>query len=404
MKLTPLHLFYFSAFLKSQMFLLPVLYLFYLENGLTTADYFLFQGIIVLINVFLQIPAGFIGDKISRKYIVLISYTLFLGRIFLWFFLKGPWVVFAGEILYAVSKALFDTVESPYLYDMLKEKGKTHKMVKGYSKLNFALSLGTAIAALTGAWLYDTVGLKILLGTEFIFITASILMAFKLPYIQPEESQDKISVGQKFLSAFKNCITILKQTDNRYFIFYSGLLVSFSHFFFWSFQPIMKTALVPIGLFGVVMFINNMMRSFCSLLTDKLMRYISLIQLGKIAFVLNVIGLFGCFVFQKVVLTHWIVCLVFILYLCVCIVLQLMFTIAHISRLQQIATSKIRTQIAATNMMIARLFTAICLIIPKYLTEMFPLMTLYAIYGFLFFAIGFYLIQKLKSQEQLSLQ
>ena len=166
----------------------------------------------------------------------------------------------------------------------------------------------------------------------------------------------------------------------------------------------MKTALVPIGLFGVVMFINNMMRSFCSLLTDKLMRYISLIQLGKIAFVLNVIGLFGCFVFQKVVLTHWIVCLVFILYLCVCIVLQLMFTIAHISRLQQIATSKIRTQVAATNMMIARLFTAICLIIPKYLTEMFPLMTLYAIYGFLFFAIGFYLIQKLKSQEQLSLQ
>ena len=116
----PLSLFYLSAFLKSQMFLLPVLYLFYLENGLTTADYFLFQGIIVLVNVFLQIPAGFFGDRISRKYIVLISYSLFLGRIFCWAFWKGPWIVFLGEFLYTVSKALFDTVESPYLYDMLK--------------------------------------------------------------------------------------------------------------------------------------------------------------------------------------------------------------------------------------------------------------------------------------------
>ena len=72
MRFQPLQLFYLSAFLKSQMFLLPVLYLFYLDNGLTTADYFLFQGLIILINVFLQVPAGFIGDKISRKYIILI--------------------------------------------------------------------------------------------------------------------------------------------------------------------------------------------------------------------------------------------------------------------------------------------------------------------------------------------
>ena len=166
----------------------------------------------------------------------------------------------------------------------------------------------------------------------------------------------------------------------------------------------MKTALVPTGLFGVVLFTNNMMRSFCSLLTNKLMKFISLITLGKLVFALNVIGLLGGFVFQKVLYAYWPICLLFIFYLCVCIVLQLMFTIAHISRLQHAAEPDIRTQVAATNMMIARLFTAICLIIPKYLTELFSLMTLYVIYSVLFFTIGFTLLRQLPTKGKLSVQ
>ena len=72
-----------------------------------------------------------------------------------------------------------------------------------------------------------------------------------------------------------------------------------------------------------------------------------------------------------------------------------MFTIAQISRLQQVAEPEIRTQIAATNMMIARFCVAVLLIIPKYLTELFPLMTLYLIYGILFIGAGWFLSRRL---------
>ncbi|MBR6412427.1 MAG: MFS transporter [Alphaproteobacteria bacterium] len=387
-----LNLFYFSAFLKSQMFLLPVLFLFYQENGLSMADYFLFQGIIVLVNVMLQIPAGFVGDKIPRKYILLISYTLFLGRIFCWFFWKGMGIVLIGELLYALSKALFDTVESPILYDILSQEQKRNKMVRAYSKLNFALSLGTGIAALCGAWLYETVGLKVLLGGEFILITIAILMATQLPFILPEKCQGiyKESLG----NMIKNSISILKEPNNNSCILYSGLLVAFSHFFFWSFQPMMKLAVVPIALFGVVMFVNNMMRSFGSLLTDTLLKYIRLKVLGRIVFIMNTAGLLCGFVFQKGIIAHWEICLVFVFYLCVCITLQLMFTIAQISRLQQVSEPHLRTQTAAVNMLIARLCTAILLIIPKYLTSLFSLMTLYLVYGLLFVWLGWFLYRR----------
>ena len=270
MRITSLFLFNLSAFLKSQMFLLPVLYLFYLSNGLTQADYFLFQGLIVLMNVFLQIPAGYIGDKVSRRTIIIFSYIFFLGRIFLWYFFKGYWIVLFGELFYAVSKALFDAVESPYIYDVLLRHKKTHKMVRAYSKLNFALSAGTGIAALIGAWLYQTVGLQVLLITEFIFISAAILMAFKLPDIKTIRSRT-ISLKSSVLELGRTMLSVFQKNSYRFFILYSALLVACSHFFFWSFQPLMNAALVPVALFGVVMFVNNAMRSLCSLWTDKIL-------------------------------------------------------------------------------------------------------------------------------------
>ena len=398
---SPLNLFYFSAFLKSQMFLLPVLYLFYLENGLTMADYFLFQGIIVLINVILQLFAGFIGDRIARKKILLVSYALFLGRIFCWFFWKGAFIVLLGEILYALSKALFDTIESPILYDMLAKEQKQEKMVGAYSKLNFVLSLGTAIAALSGAWLYEKIGLQILLLSEFIFISCAIFMAFKLPCIKPDKSveirTDKPRTPIREIIA--NSLAVLKNKAEGPYIVYSGLMVGCSHFFFWSFQPMMKLAAVPVALFGIVMFVNNMMRSFGSLLTNKLLKFICLERLGKIVLIGNIAGLIGGFVFQKWITAFWGVCLFFIFYLCICIVLQLMFTIAQISRLQRIVKPEIRTQAAATNMLVARFCAAVLLIIPKYLTNLFSLMTLYLIYGGVFIVLGYILFKQLERKK-----
>ena len=389
---TPLSLFYMTAFLKSQMFLLPVLYLFYLSNGLTTADYFLFQGLIVLMNVLLQIPAGAVGDWISRKKIVLISYTLFLGRIVCWLFWSGPWIVFIGEFLYAISKALFDTVESPYLYDLLKQRHKEHKMVQAYSKLNFALSMGTGLAALVGAWFYKTMGLQILLGTEFVLITMALLMAVRLPAGRLQKSHPAFP-RLAFATALKTSFKILKEKQYQALILYSGMTVAVSHFFFWSFQPIMKAAAVPVALFGVVMCVNNMMRSFGSLLTARLLEHISLFRLGQIVFGMIVFGLCaGSVVFT--ISKGYACSLIFIFYLCCCIVGQLMFTIGHISRLQKIAVPEIRTQIAATNMMVARLCAAVVLILPKYLTLQLPLPTLYMIYGLLFLCVGGLLLRR----------
>lgn len=393
-----LFLFQVSAFFKSQMFLLPVLYLFYLSNGLTAADYFLFQGIVILINVLLQIPMGYLGDRLSRKGLVLFSYLLFLGRIGLWFCFQGGAVVLAGELLGAVSKAIFDAVEAPYVHDLVKQGKRTGRMVNAYAGLNAALSAGTGLAALAGAWLYESGGFQILLATEFICVSVAVGLALRLPDVSKRQDvgirlwSGSVSARRLIRNLIRPFRMVLKDRRYRSFIIYSAIAVACSHFFFWSFQPLMTAAEVPVVLFGAVVFGNNLMRFIGSLGAGWVMKRLSLKNVAIFSFGMNTIGLLGVFGISRLGYVSSGGCLGVIFYLCCCITCQLIFTIAQISRLQETVPTVIRTRAAAGNMMIARLFAATVLIIPKYGVDMVSLPTLFGVYGILFTGVGGFIL------------
>lgn len=66
-KINPLNRLDLACFLRSQLYLAPVLLLFYQQNGLTIADFVLFQGIFQLTGILFEIPCGYIADVISKK-------------------------------------------------------------------------------------------------------------------------------------------------------------------------------------------------------------------------------------------------------------------------------------------------------------------------------------------------
>lgn len=385
-KFSDLTIFNVSAFLKAQVLLLPVLYLFYLSNGLSWSDYFLFQGIAVLINVILQLPIGLLGNYVPRKWLIFSSYFLYLGRIILWLFFHGYIIVLLGEVFAAISKSLFDAVESPYIYDILKDRNCEDKMLKSYSKFNFAISCGTAIASIIGTWLYSHAGLQVLLSCEFLIISGAILLALKLPVTE--------SNSKNHYSLIKFCAATKYIFKHNYYvapILYSGLLVSFSHFFFWSFQPLMKEAFVPVMFFGVVVFVNNVIRAGGSLYTSSIMKRVSLDNLGLASFMFNLFALVLLVKFFEIRALYYL-CLAYILFLCICIALQLMFTIATTSYLQQKTSSRLRGYIASITMFVARFGIAAILILPKYLSDGFSLIKIYNMYAYVFLVLGLILL------------
>lgn len=432
----PLSMYNVAAFLRSQLFLLPVLLFFYQENGLSVGDFYLIQGLIVFFAFLFEIPAGYLGDIFPRKYILITAYSLFLCRLFLWIFFRGFEVILIGEFFYACSKACFDSVSSSFIYDILKKNNEEEKMVTAYSNFNASMYIGTGIAALLGAGLYEKLGSGVLLVSEFVIYSAAVLLLSFLPNAHKPVKGAVLGIKERMKKFWVAVRYILKSKKYRYLVLFSGFMVGVSHFFFWSFQPLMKNSginpkmsltdladsiswdarvfgesvwdfllaldwLDYIKVMGVVIFINNLIRSSFSYFAAVVAKRISLFILGNISFVMEVIGCGLSFVLMKLGHISPAQCLMFIIFLCVCIGLQLMFTIAHISRLHRLINPKIRSLSSSVNMMTGRLLTSVMLMAPKFLlkheagTGGVRVIDIFWIYALVFIPVGCYFMYKI---------
>ena len=124
-----------SILCRSQL-LLPILFLFYQQSGLTAGDFFLFEGISSFISLLLLIPSGYIADFFSKKYILLLSFLLLLIKSFLWIFFHGYFIILLGTILNNVSKSLYFAAADSYIYEYLSYNKREKEMLNKYYEIN----------------------------------------------------------------------------------------------------------------------------------------------------------------------------------------------------------------------------------------------------------------------------
>ena len=158
-----------------------------------------------------------------------------------------------------------------------------------------------------------------------------------------------------------------------------------------------------IKVMGVVIFINNVIRSSFSYFAAGVARKISLFTLGIVAFTLEICGFLLSFILMKLSIISPGQCFLFIIFLCVCIGVQLMFTISHISRIHRLINPKIRSLSSSVNMMTGRLLTALMLMAPKFLLKHetsssvigVRVIDVFWIYALIFVPIGCFLLFKI---------
>ncbi len=401
-----LKIFNWSTFLQTQIFMLPVLLLFYQQNGLSVGDYFLFQGIFSITALLFEVPAGYIGDIFPRKNILILSYGLFLCRLVLWFFFAhyGYWIILAGEILYSASKSFYSGVADGYVYDYLKAGGKSSEMLKQYGRLNCFMASGAAISALLGAYFYQHLsawsmascgkdyGFLILILIEIVYNTAAIALLFFLPKVPSAKKKIK-SVFEKYKDLFRITKNALTNPDIKYHMFYSGLLAGTTMVFVWSFQPLMKSALVPVGLFGVIYFINHLFRALASYFLPETMKYFSLPLFGSLTFVMFIISFLIAMELAHLENPPLWLSLTLLTFICLTIGFQLTVTLASVSRLHMLVGSDIRSTVASVNNMIGRFIAGLFLILFKFLLDGVSIQTSFLIY-LCVFMLGLYPLLK----------
>ena len=355
-----------SVFLKSHIFLLPVLYLFYSASGITLGDFFLLQGLSALTCLLLDVPMGYIADRVSKKKILIFSGLVLILRFVLLYFWPTKAVIFLGEFLYAFVIVSFVGTGDSYIYELLKTQNKTTAMLKRYGRLYFWISLGTSISSLSGSWLFDLYGADKVILLTILFATVSTILLFFIPDVKAQEKKAD-TLGEKYISLFKSVQLALKKKEFVDLISYSAFLTASYQIFMWSMQPVMKLAMVPVGLFGVIFFLNHISRASGSFFAHSILKRISLKNLGWVTYVGFVLS-FGAMMWASSI-TNAPLAIVLLCFVCLMITLQVTWLISAIARIHDISTTKNRALCASVNSMAGRLLTAICLIMSKFILD-----------------------------------
>jgi MFS family permease len=224
---------YLVKIAKWFMLAMPIIVLFYQENGLSMTDVLFLQAIYSISIVVMEIPSGYLADIWGRKN------TIVLGSILgtIGFGIYSLSYGFAGfliaELILGFGQSLISGADSAMLYDTLVEQNQSEKYLKYEGRV---LSLGNfaeTIAAIAGGLLAE-----ISLRTPFIAQTfvAFIAIPASLMLYEPIRTK-KLAKG-----SFKHIMHIVKYSlvsniDLRRNIFYSSLIGSATLSMAWFLQP-----------------------------------------------------------------------------------------------------------------------------------------------------------------------
>ncbi|MBR2273228.1 MAG: MFS transporter [Alphaproteobacteria bacterium] len=397
-KIRPLRRLNLACFLRSQLYLAPVLLLFYQQNGLSIADFVLFQGIFQLTGIIFEIPCGYIADVISKKKVLILAFLCFFLRAALWLSFSGFYIVLLGELFNALSRAFLSGVYDSYIYDYLKQKNNLRHMLKECGRANFAMSSGAMFAAIFSAILYAHFGTVILLSLEFILTLFSIILLLTLPN-PPSARPYATSLKEKFYEVKNTAINTLKNPHINLYIIYSALLFSTTSLFCWCFQPLLKLSAAPVFMFSFVYVINHALRAGFSYYVNKLKNFFGFNRLLVITTFLCVYS-FACMILSFYFRLPYIACICLV-FVCIGIGFQLAFAIANISHIHNYAASQTRATISSVNNMLQQSISGISLICFKFVIAPangitgLSFSTAFTLFGALYISVFIFLLYRI---------
>ena len=367
---------YLLSSLRWMLLIMPIVVLFYQENGLSMIQIMLLQSIFSVAIILFEIPSGYFSDVIGRKTTLVIGCVLgFLG--FCIYSISYNFQGFlAAEIIMGLGSSFISGTDSALIYDSLVEMGEAERYVRFEGKKIAICNFSEGVASIAGGFL-ATISLR----TPFYFETAmnffTILVALTLT--EPDRHKFDISEGK-----IKGILSIVKfsmhdHREVKWLIIYSSLVGASTLTMVWLIQPYLKIAGLPIRFFGIVWAALNFAVGIFSFNAHKfealLGRKRTLISL----IFLTAVGYFLVAAFQKL----WAIGFLLIFYF-----VRGINSPVLKDYLNRLITSDKRATVLSVQGMIGRLIFALVGPFIGWVTDIYSLSCALAISGTTFFVFG----------------
>lgn len=199
-----------------------VVYFFFTSGkGMVPAQAMFLIGLSAIAKAVSEVPTGVVADKFSRKYSILIGYSIALFCSIGIFLASGFWPILLLTFLGGIGASFISGADDALLYDTLKELKKPEKF-KSVSSLSESIEyLAFAITILIGA-LLGGISLYIPLLVNIILMGLSIFISYLMVEPKKTAKGEKIENVGYLLHASKSLKTIFSKSGLQ-----NGLLGSF---------------------------------------------------------------------------------------------------------------------------------------------------------------------------------
>ncbi len=238
---------------KWLMLIMPIIFLFYKENGLVTQDLFILKAVYSASIVILEVPSGYFGDVWGRKNSLVLGSVLgFLGFA-LYCFCTEFWGFLICEIILGVGQSFISGSDSAILYDTLLEAKKSDDYLKVEGRLISVGNFAEAIAAPIGVLLA-----AISLRTTFCFQVGVAFLAIPAAFFLYEPQRRQSSQKTSFVHIFNIIKYSLSQNKIlKWNIIYSSVMGSATLTMAWFIQPYFVFLSMPLALYGIILPLLN---------------------------------------------------------------------------------------------------------------------------------------------------
>ncbi|KKQ27508.1 MAG: Nitrate/nitrite transporter [Candidatus Magasanikbacteria bacterium GW2011_GWC2_37_14] len=241
--------YYFYEIMDGMFFSVPIMVLFWQENGLSLSQIMILQSLYSIAAVLLEVPTGYFADVFGRKK------TLALGGLFwalgiITYSLGYNFYQFLiAEMLFALGSSFKSGADSAIVYDTLVELKQEDLYKKIWGNARFLGMATMGLAGIIGAFVGKS-GLRLTLYISIPFFLMQFFIALFFKEPTKHEAPSETSKIKEMFNIVKQAL--LKNVQLKWLIIYGAIIFAFNQSALWLYQPYFKITGLDIVYFGLV--------------------------------------------------------------------------------------------------------------------------------------------------------
>lgn len=244
---------------------MPIIVVFFQDNGLEMRHIFLLKAINAITVVVLEIPSGYMADVLGRRKTLILGTLLNFGGFIAYSVAHGFGGFVIAELMIGVSMSFISGADSAMLFDTLKSAKRTGEYAKLEGRITALGNFSEAAAGIVGGFL---AGISLRLPFEIQAIVAFIGIPAAILLWEPKLSAHVQKASM--LAIFRTMrYALVENRMLRAYILFSSFAGMTSLTLAWFVQPFFKSIDLPLEWFGILWTALNLSVAITAMLAYK---------------------------------------------------------------------------------------------------------------------------------------